>query len=82
MPGGGNGRQHVRRGRCCNQTCFVEEIWAYGPGKPLDSIEAFEQRLPRTRVVLVGFNPGDAQESGRACRRVRLFRLRPGMKLL
>jgi hypothetical protein len=58
-------------------TCFVEEIWAHGPGKFLDSMKAFEQRLPCTRVVPVGFHPGDAQESGRAYRRTRLFRLLP-----
>jgi hypothetical protein len=72
-----NDRQQFRRCRCRNHTCFVEEILAYGFGELLDSIKTFEQRVPRERVVPVSFNTGDAQESGRAYRRLRLFRLLP-----
>ena len=75
--GGRNGRQEFRRCRCRNHTCFVEEILAYGLDKLLDSIKTFEQRLPRARMVPVSFNTGDAQESGRTYRRLRLFRLLP-----
>ena len=48
--GGRDPSQQFRRYRCHNSARFVEQILAYWARELLDSIQAFEQRLPRPRA--------------------------------